>query len=167
MMSWSHPQASRQLSKPRRMSSICLVDRTRFEGSAAASFSVLVKPNLWAVKPLGWAVMLCAHSLHEALSSAFFGAAWLYTRTLSRNLPPSSVVTGTPSILPARSHKAISMPLTARIRPCAEPSVRLPAKLGILSPMKVYKVSMDSGSLPISQGLNASTCSFTPTPGLP
>ena len=35
---------------------------------------------------------------------------------------------GTPSILPARSHSAISMPLTARSRLCAEPSVRVPER---------------------------------------
>ena len=54
------------------------------------------------------------------------GAEWSYMRTRSRNLPPSRVVVGTPKVLPARSQRAISMPLTARISMCAEPSVRHP-----------------------------------------
>ena len=32
-------------------------------------------PNLWEVKPLGCALTCAAHSLHEPLSSMFFGAA--------------------------------------------------------------------------------------------
>ena len=40
----------------------------------------------------------------------------------------SLIAVGTPSALPARSHNAISIPLAARIRLCAEPSVRVPLK---------------------------------------
>ena len=121
--------------------------------------SVCAKPNLWAVKPLGSDFTRSAHSRHEAGSIMSRGAEWSYIRTRSRNRPPSRVVVGTPRVLPARSQRAISMPLTARSSMCAEPSIRVPRP--------VISASIPSGSLPISSGFSARTPSLTPTPGLP
>ena len=121
--------------------------------------SVCSNPNLWVVKPLGSDLTRSAHSRQEAGSIMSRGAEWSYIRTRSRNLPPSNVVVGTPKVLPARSQRAISMPLTARISMCADPSVR--------HPRPVISVSIPSGSLPINSGFSVRIPSLTPTPGLP
>src|SRR5437762_3132164 len=90
MMSWSQPKASRQFSKPCRIWINSLVVSTRFATSRPLSVAGLEcgKPNLCAVKPAGSAFTFCAQSRHDALSSTLRGAAWSYTRTFWRNLPP-------------------------------------------------------------------------------
>ena len=128
-MSWSQPMASRQFSKPLATLISSFVDSMRFARSRPLSVLLLVccRLNLWQVKPLRVRLAAVGPLLAPGFVQHVARRAMIVHAHLGRNLPPNSVVADAPSVLPARSHSAISMPHTARISMCAEPSVRRPS----------------------------------------
>ena len=109
-MSTSGPTASRTVCTLRTaVSSTSLLTNVRHAPGSGSNFN--------AVKPR-------STTLHaaSASSSGVFASPnhpFAYTRTRSRQAPPSSMYTGAPSFFPVMSHIACSSPLSAQYRSIA------------------------------------------------
>ena len=131
-----------------------------FDGRARGRLRIRMREaELVRGEPAGSAFTFCAHSRHDALSSMFLGAAWSYTRTWSRNLPPKQR---------ARRHaQDASRQIPQRHLDTAErrasdcaPTVR-PLAQPLIDGVDLQRVLADDFRF---QGR---ICSFTPAPGLP